>query len=99
MKDFSWKASGGLVSGVIAKAPLPRTSLSAGRLPSDSRTVISHSAPRAGLAVRGKSLIRIQGTPSGVPQVPCYECAFRRWFLAPEFHHRQLDLLTWDISL
>src|SRR5450759_189898 len=26
-------------------------------------------------------------TPSGMPQVPCYECAFRRWLLAREFHH------------
>src|ERR1035437_10580192 len=25
--------------------------------------------------------------PSGMPQVPCYECAFRRWLWAREFHH------------
>jgi prevent-host-death family protein len=25
--------------------------------------------------------------PSGMPQVPCYECAFRRWLWALEFHH------------
>jgi hypothetical protein len=37
--------------------------------------------------------------PSGIPQVPCYENAFRRWFWALEFHHRLMEahLLGEDI--
>src|SRR5260370_4526167 len=34
--------------------------------------------------------------PSGMAQVPCYECAFRRWLWAREFHHGLLNLRGYD---
>src|ERR1035437_2039355 len=31
-----------------------------------------------------------------MPQVPCYECAFRRWLWAREFHHGLLGKLSFS---